>query len=90
MIELIEVKDVCKILKVSRPTLSSLSIPSIRVGKREKYLLSDIQDYINSNKISGRIKQLKAEQNIIEKKHIKEKIAQYKKKFSSEYSNKNL
>lgn len=83
MIELIEVKEVCKILKVSRPTLAILSIPSIRVGKRNKYLLSDIQDYINSNKISGKMNQLEAEQKILEKNQITEKIVQYKKKFSN-------
>ena len=74
MIQILEVKDVCKILKVSRTTLAFLPIQKVKIGKREKYLLSDITDFIKQNKINTDYKLTATKNRKNEKEWIKDQI----------------
>ena len=82
MIKILDIKEVCKMLKVSRPTLATLNIPTIQVGKRFKYLLSDVEAFIELNKKPGQYMQLRSEQKTVEQKRIRDKISVYKKLYS--------
>jgi len=82
MINILEVKEVCEMLKVSRPTLASLPIPFIRVGKRIKYLESDVYKFLEQNKGSPFFQQATPEQKTIARKRMREKISQYKEIYS--------
>jgi len=64
MIKILEIKDVCKMLKVSRPTLALLSIPTVTIGKREKYRFSDVEKFIEENLNPGNLKMIEAEKKI--------------------------
>lgn len=84
MLEILEVKEVCKILKVSRPTLATLPIPYFRVGKRDKYLLSDITDYLKKNRKTHEHRLIEAEQKIELKKMMRAKISRYREEIYNE------
>jgi hypothetical protein len=81
---ILDIKEVCALLKVSRPTLATLPIPSYKVGKRDKYLLSDITDYLKKNRKSHEHRLLEAEQKIDFRKKTKEKILRYREELYNE------
>lgn len=64
MIEILEPKEVCKVLKVSRPTLALLPIRTVRIGKRVKYRHSDVETFMEENSRPGRLRMIEAEQKI--------------------------
>ena len=75
--EILEVKEVCKMLKVSRPTLASLPIPTVRIGKRDKYRFSDVKEFVEKNIHSGDYKKIAAEEKLRKRIQMKNKIIQY-------------
>ena len=75
---ILDIKEVCALLKVSRPTLATLPIPFFRIGKRDKYLLSDITDYLKKNSKTHEHRLIEAEQKIELKKMMRAKISRYR------------
>jgi integrase len=48
MMQVLEIKEVCKKLNVSRPTLKNLPIQKVQIGKRYKYLESDVEEFLKN------------------------------------------
>ena len=75
--EIMEPKEVCKLLRVSRPTLAALPIPTVRIGKRDKYRYSDVTEFIEGNTNPSGYKRMAVEEKIKKRIRMKNKINQY-------------
>ena len=83
LIKILDISEICELLKISRPTLAGLPIPTVRIGKRIKYKYSDILQYLNKNTQSSNYSKIIASRGKIKTGEvIRKKIEKYKRQIA--------
>ncbi len=56
--QLVTINEACEMLRISRPTLfahmHSGKLPSVRIGKRRLFVVDDLAEFIERNRVNGK------------------------------------